>query len=217
MLSHLMWTPCSQLSHDIALWLLMTYLPHIPHGYCIGPGFGWISFASFKVRSTNVLNNLIVTYAVKIICLSWKSHHKLLSTDESKVTFYVDSMSWSHITPSLCLHIQKLELTIDKTGNTQSIAPGPDVWPRDKVKQGRKSFREAEYDIVYQDETWKTKITLQIICGFRMMGLIITVIFQREDNLSFSLITPAYWVRFIWNLSQIIISEHLLQHWHLFT
>ena len=23
-------------------------------------------------------------------------------------------MSWSHITPSLCLHIQKLELTIDK-------------------------------------------------------------------------------------------------------
>jgi hypothetical protein len=54
-------------------------------------------------------------------------------------------------------------------------APGPDVWPRDKVKQGRKSFWEAGYDIVYQDETWKTKITLQIICGFRMMGLIITV------------------------------------------
>jgi hypothetical protein len=41
----------------IALWLLLTDLPHIPHGYCIGPGFGWISFASIKVRSTNVLNN----------------------------------------------------------------------------------------------------------------------------------------------------------------
>jgi hypothetical protein len=34
MLPHLMWTQCSQLSHDIALWLLLTDLPHIPHGYC---------------------------------------------------------------------------------------------------------------------------------------------------------------------------------------
>ena len=32
-----------------------------------------------------------------------------------------------------------------------------------------KSFREAGYDIVYMDETWLTKITAQIICGFRMM------------------------------------------------
>jgi hypothetical protein len=47
-------------------------------------------------------------------CLPRKSHHKLLSTDECKVTFYVDAMSWNDITPSLCLHIQKLELTIDK-------------------------------------------------------------------------------------------------------
>jgi hypothetical protein len=31
-----------------------------------------------------------------------------------------------------------------------------------------KSFREA---IVCMDETWVTKITAQIICGFRMMGL----------------------------------------------
>ena len=57
---------------------------------------------------------IIVTYAVTIICLPRKSHHKLLSTDECKVTFYVDAMSWRGITPSLCLHIQKLELTIDK-------------------------------------------------------------------------------------------------------
>jgi DNA-directed RNA polymerase subunit RPC12/RpoP len=57
---------------------------------------------------------IIVTYAVTIICLPRKGHHKLLSTDESKVTLYVDAMSWSDITPSLCLHIQKLELTIDK-------------------------------------------------------------------------------------------------------
>ena len=57
---------------------------------------------------------IIVTYVVTIICLPRKSHHKLLSTDESKVTFYVDAMSWSDITPSLCLHIQKLELTIYK-------------------------------------------------------------------------------------------------------
>ena len=34
-----------------------------------------------------------------------------------------------------------------------------------------KSSREAGYDIVYMDETWVTKITAQIICGFRMMGL----------------------------------------------
>ena len=57
---------------------------------------------------------IIVTYAVTIICLPRKSHHKLLSTDECKVTFYVDAMSWRDITTSLCLHIQKLELTIDK-------------------------------------------------------------------------------------------------------
>ena len=57
MLPHLMWNQCSQLSHDIALWFLLTGLPHIPHGYRIGLGFGWISFASIKVRSTNVLNN----------------------------------------------------------------------------------------------------------------------------------------------------------------
>jgi hypothetical protein len=49
-------------------------------------------------------------HAVTVICLPRKSHHKLLSTDESKVTFYVDAMSWSDITPSLCLHIQKLEI-----------------------------------------------------------------------------------------------------------
>jgi hypothetical protein len=35
---------------------------------------------------------IIVTYAVTVICLPRKSHHKLLSTDESKVTFYVDAM-----------------------------------------------------------------------------------------------------------------------------
>ena len=34
-----------------------------------------------------------------------------------------------------------------------------------------KSFREAGYDIVYLDENGLTKITAQIICGFRMMGL----------------------------------------------
>ena len=36
---------------------------------------------------------IIVTNAVTIICLPRKSHHTLLSTDESKVTFYVDAMS----------------------------------------------------------------------------------------------------------------------------
>jgi hypothetical protein len=51
-------------THDIALWLLLTDLPHIPHGYCIGPGFGWISFASIKVRSTNVLNNFGILFLV---------------------------------------------------------------------------------------------------------------------------------------------------------
>ena len=54
---------------------------------------------------------IIVTYAVTIICLPRKIHHKLLSTDECKVTFYVNALSWRDITPSLCLHIQKLELT----------------------------------------------------------------------------------------------------------
>jgi hypothetical protein len=48
---------------------------------------------------------IIVTYSVTIICLPRKSHYKLLSTDESKVTFYLDAMSWGDITPSLCLHM----------------------------------------------------------------------------------------------------------------
>ena len=34
-----------------------------------------------------------------------------------------------------------------------------------------KYFMEAGYDIVYMHETWVNQITAQIICGFRMMGL----------------------------------------------
>jgi hypothetical protein len=82
------------------VWFIVSFCLHFGHDHIM------LSHLHILLYSTGLMLPHLMWTQCTIICLPRKSHHKLLSTDECKVTFYVDAMSWRDITPSLCLHLR---------------------------------------------------------------------------------------------------------------